>query len=171
MRECVAQVSTAQTSSAQPAAAQSFSAHVEWLKWEKWLVAQVSAANLYITPSRLSPSSLPTRGGYGAPYDLGSSRIRGLSRENPPRDQRSKSKNLRDLFSISVSLRDLLRASVSVREPFPASSKDFSTFELVLVEKQLLLREYSLASLVVLPPFRLTHSSTLSLTHVVSSLT
>ena len=100
-----------------------------------------------------------------------SSRIRGLSRENPPRDQRSKSKNLRDLFSISVSLRDLLRASVSVREPFPASSKDFSTFELVLVEKQLLLREYSLASLVVLPPFRLTHSSTLSLTHVVSSLT
>ena len=106
----------------------------------------------------------------GCPYSI-ECRIRGLSRENPPRDQRSKSKNLRDLFSISVSLRDLLRASVSVREPFPASSKDFSTFELVLVEKQLLLREYSLASLVVLPPFRLTHSSTLSLTHVVSSLT
>ena len=55
MRECAAQVSTAQVStahlsSAQLAAAQASSAHVEWLKWEKWLVAQVSAANLYITP-------------------------------------------------------------------------------------------------------------------------
>ena len=54
VRECAAQVSTAQvstaqTSSAQLAAAQASSAHVEWLKWEKWLVAQVSAANLYIT--------------------------------------------------------------------------------------------------------------------------
>ena len=56
VREYVAQVSTAQvstaeTSSAQLAAAQASTAHVEWLKWEKWLVAQVSTANLYITHS------------------------------------------------------------------------------------------------------------------------